>query len=87
MGEDLEGLQNWMLFAYGGIWDLGNGLRFCEDILDMSPSDVMAMSGIYKPDSTRGRRRIAEFICKKLGITNKNAHNYEINRKILPTRK
>lgn len=86
-GGSWDGKHKWMLFAYGQQWDLGNGLRFCEDILDMSLSDLMETAGEFGPDTVRGRVRIAKFIMAKLGITQKNAVNYEIKRKIFPTRK
>lgn len=87
MGEDHFEQSRWVLFAYGVQFELGNGLTFCTDVLGMTPSELMEVSGHSKIESYVSRRNLARFIVEKLGITRKNAFDYEIKKTLFHLRR
>lgn len=69
--------HNWTLEAHGRSFYLGQDVKFCSRVLCMEPSQVVKAIKTNRLDTEDGAKKLARFICKKLGITKKNVSTFE----------
>ena len=57
---------------------LGQDVKFCNRVLEMEPSYVIQQIGTSEVDEgTLGNKKLAKFICKKLGLNGRNIDKIE----------
>jgi hypothetical protein len=63
--------HEWTLEVYGKQYYLGQDVKFCSRVLGVSPSTIISAIGSSEIEVPEVNKRLARFICKKLGVTRK----------------
>lgn len=69
--------HEWTLHAFGKSFYLGQDVKFCIRVLGMEPSYVVQQIGSNDLRNEETLKRLAEFICDELNLTEENAVNLE----------
>lgn len=77
LGETDDEQGYWSLFVYGCRIDLGHGLTFCTQYLGLTPTELIEELGTDRLDTITGKRILARYIVKKLGINKKNVIGFK----------
>lgn len=69
--------HNWTLVINGKSFYLGQDVKFCTRVLEMSPSEVIEESGVKDLRPEENKTKLATWIAGKLGLTEETTENLE----------